>query len=405
MAVHSRIRALTAALRLGLLAGVAMAPAALATSRDEPVIPQRLTTVLEMPAVTGFVGRPLVAAAWQVTLDAGRLRAAQSGLSLEVEGQTVSFRRDAPGVLPTGDLLLHARTEDSHESFPAILSARGLTAAFRMDDRLYRLVPLDDGQHLLIRVDETRLPPSHAQATAASAAPRHQAGTGTPAAAPSVIRVLVAASAEAAAGYPGDLRALAELSIAESNRTYDNSGLAMRLELAAFRQSTYLESRNMSLDVRRLVAPADGYLDELHEVRDRVGADVGMLMLDRAASCGEAAEIGADAATAFAAVLVDCATGQYTFAHEIGHLGGARHDLRRDPATSPYPFGHGYWYQPPRALGWRTVMSYDCPTGCRRIPYWSSPTLRHEGVPVGNAAEADNRRVLDITRSTVAGFR
>lgn len=392
-----------ATLRPIFLAAMAVVPVALAAGGDEASLPQPLTTMLETPKVAEFVARPFVAAAWQVSLDAEQLRAEQPGVSLRVDGQAVSFEHDARAVLPTGNLLLRARTADGHATAPAILSARGLTAAFRLDARLYRLVPLHGGQHLLILVDERLLPPAHGQVGAAVAAQPHRAGRS--ASAPSVIRVLVAASTEAAAGYPGDLHALAELSIAESNLTYRNSGLAMHLELAAFQQSSYAETRNMSLDVRRLVNPADGYLDDLHGLRDQIAADVGLLLLDRAGSCGEAAEIGATAATAFAAVLTDCATGQYTFAHEIGHLGGARHDSRRDPATAPYPFGHGYWYQPPRASGWRTVMSYDCPTGCRRIPYWSSPSLQYEGVPVGNAAEADNRRVLDITRGTLAGFR
>lgn len=405
MATERRAGAWAAALRTVVLAATApvVVPVALAAGDDEATLPQPLTTVLETQKVAEFVARPLVAAAWQVNLDAEQLRADEPGVSLRVDGQAVSFERDAHAVLPTGNLLLRARTADGHATAPAILSARGLTAAFRVDDRLYRLLPLHDGQHLLIRVDERLLPPPHGQAGGALAAQPHRAGRS--ASAPSVIRVLVAASIEAAAGYPGDLRALAELSIAEANRTYDNSGLAMRLELAAFQQARYAETRNMSLDVRRLVDPADGYLDDLHGLRDQVAADVGILLLDRAGACGEAAEIGATMATAFAAVLTDCATGQFTFAHEIGHLGGARHDSRRDPATAPYPFGHGYWYQPPRASGWRTVMSYDCPTGCRRIPYWSSPSLQYEGVPVGNAAEADNRRVLDITRGTLASFR
>lgn len=50
-------------------------------------------------------------------------------------------------------------------------------------------------------------------------------------------------------------------------------------------------------------------------------------------------------------------------------------------------------------------MSYDCPTGCRRIPYWSSPDLAYEGQATGNRNEADNRRVLELTRATIAGFR
>lgn len=206
-------------------------------------------------------------------------------------------------------------------------------------------------------------------------------------------------------GYSGDLRALAELSIVESNLTYQRSNVDIELELAGYEVTPYVESGNMEQDLARLRSRGDGYMDDVHALRDRHGADVVVLLMNRAFACGLADQIGADADGAFIAVLEQCATGDYVLAHEIGHLAGARHDIRRDPAMAPFAFGHGYWYQPPRALGWRTVMSYDCPTGCRRIPYWSSPDLLYEGQATGNHNEADNRRVLELTRGKIAGFR
>ena len=407
MAIGKRVSARAAGLQGAMLAGLGLASTVFAWEPPGATMatPQSLSAALLTPQVTAFIGSPSVAAAWQVSLKAQHLRASPAGLSLRVEQHVVHFEHDAAAASSNGAGSWTARVADDGASFPAILSPQGLTAVFRVEDHLYRLVPLGGGQHLLVRVDETRLPPMHAPGSEPVARQRHPAETLAPASTPSVIRVMVAASAEAAAGYPGDLRALTQLAIAESNRTYDNSGLAIRLELADFRVTDYAETRNMSLDLRRFAAPADGHLDTLHAVRDSTRADVGILLLHRAASCGEAAEIGATATTAFVAVLVDCATGEFTLAHEIGHLGGARHDPKRDPATQPFAFGHGYWYQPPRTSGWRTVMSYDCPTGCRRIPYWSSPQLHYQGVPVGDATQADNRRVLDTTRATLAAFR
>ncbi|QDI05897.1 hypothetical protein E4A48_12455 [Xanthomonas cerealis pv. cerealis] len=42
------------------------------------------------------------------------------------------------------------------------------------------------------------------------------------------------------------------------------------------------------------------------------------------------------AATGFAAMSWDCATGDYSCAHEIGHLQSARHVMATDSGTSPY---------------------------------------------------------------------
>ena len=88
-------------------------------------------------------------------------------------------------------------------------------------------------------------------------------------------------------------------------------------------------------------------------------ADVAVLVINNASSCGLASSIGSTAATAFAAAHWDCVTGYYSFAHEIGHLQSARHDPATDPTNSPYAYGHGYQYTAsPR---WRTIMAYDCP--------------------------------------------
>ena len=105
-------------------------------------------------------------------------------------------------------------------------------------------------------------------------------------------------------------------------------------------------------------------------------------------------------AVAFAAVYWGCATGYYSFAHEIGHLQSARHDPSTDPSTSPYSYGHGYRYT--GSPDWRTIMAYDCPGGCPRLNYWSSPLKLYNGVAMGTASQSDNARVLNNTRNTVA---
>ena len=57
---------------------------------------------------------------------------------------------------------------------------------------------------------------------------------------------------------------------------------------------------------------------------------------------GQADAIYADASSAFAIVDYDCATGYYSFGHELGHLQGARHDPNNDPTSTPFAYGHGY---------------------------------------------------------------
>lgn len=365
-------------------------------------------------ALSAVRGSPLTAGAYRVEVAADAVDAATPRLEFRIGPAAVQARRVGGRRLGNGDVVWQGVLEDARaagaqagEVMTVVRAGARVTAALRHRGQLYRLIPLEDGGHVLQHVDESRLPPMHPVAgpPSPSATPALAGAVASPPPATSTIRVLAVATEQAVAGYAGDMRSLVQLALAEGNRSYAESGLDMRLELADYRVTSYRESGNMSLDLRRLQSPDDGVMDAVHAWRDHQRADVVVLVLDRGVACGEAAEIGASAATAFAVVLGDCASGSYTLAHEIGHLQGARHDIGRDPGSVPFAFGHGYWYQPPRALGWRTVMSYDCPTGCRRIPRWSSPALTHEGVPAGTPGQADNRRVLDLTRAVIAGFR
>jgi hypothetical protein len=146
-------------------------------------------------------------------------------------------------------------------------------------------------------------------------------------------------------------------------------------------------------------------MDEVHPLRDAYNADVCVLIITSIEYCGLASAILASASNAFCAVSWDCATGYYSFSHEIGHLQGCRHNLEADPTLTPFQYGHGYLYA---AGAWRTVMSYNstsCNGGyCDRIQHFSNPDVVHNSLPTGTAQYEDCARVIDETASIVAGF-
>ena len=304
-------------------------------------------------------------------------------------------------------------TDDPRNSVIIVRNGNKLTGTLRIDGDLYALRSLKSGGHAIARVDETKMPADHPAeygllpriemgdaadrfTTAARPAPGDisiQANT--------VIRVMVVAT-QSAVNASGDIAGLVNLAIAESNQGYANSGVAITLQLAGRYTTSYAQSGSFSTDLSRFRGTTDGYMDNYHATRNSVAADVMMLLINNSSSCGLASSIGSNAATAFAVAHYGCATGYYSFAHEIGHLQSARHDIATDGTLTPYAYGHGY-RSPTNA--WRTIMAYNCSGGCPRINYWSNPAKTYGGQAMGNTTRAHNQRVLNTTAGAIAGYR
>ena len=228
----------------------------------------------------------------------------------------------------------------------------------------------------------------------------------TPAKAPAipdiVIDVIVAYTKKAAANYMDVKRELVDLSIEEGNQSFKESGIGqVKLRLVHAYQTDYVEEGAHFDHVWRFADKGDGYMDEIHGLRDKYKADVAILIVDDPKGCGLATRVYADADEAFAVVHHECAAASYSLAHEIGHLIGARHDLNLDKNLNPFPYGHGYV----NGTKWRDIMSYkESCGGCPRLPVWSSPTIKINGDPTGSA-ELDNARVIAEQAARVAAFR
>jgi len=208
-------------------------------------------------------------------------------------------------------------------------------------------------------------------------------------------------------GSVSAVKAMINLAVAETNKSYANAGVTTRLRLVHTAEVNYVETGNIFTDLPRFRNKGDGYFDQVHTWRNWFGADMVSLIIHKGGSyCGLASTIMANAATAFQVTDDDCATGYYSFGHEFGHLQGARHDMYVDSDITPYTYGHGYVYVPGK---WRTVMAYntkcaDSGTNCTRLQWWSNPNRLNSGIPMGNT-NSKNFRVLNNTAYTVANFR
>ena len=174
----------------------------------------------------------------------------------------------------------------------------------------------------------------------------------------------------------------------------------MHVKLVHAYETDYVENGTHFDHVYRFRNKGDGYMDEIHDLRNKYGADVAALIVDDPMGCGLSIRVAAEAPDAFTAVHHECMATMYSLAHEIGHLIGARHDRALDDTAMPYPYGHGFVH----GKEWRTMMSYmescdDCP----RRPIWSSPDVKVDGVPAGDA-ETNNAKVIRENAARVAAF-
>jgi hypothetical protein len=217
-----------------------------------------------------------------------------------------------------------------------------------------------------------------------------------------VIDVLVAYTKKAASNYTDVKRELVDLSIEEANESFRRSGIDhVKLRLVHAYQTDYVEEGTHFDHVWRFADKGDGYMDEVHPLRDKYKADVAVLIVDDPQGCGLATRVFADADEAFAVVHHECAATTYSLAHEVGHLIGARHDLKLDQIMTPFPYGHGYV----NGNKWRDIMSYkESCGGCPRLPVWSNPLVKVKGEPAGTP-ELDNARVIAEHAARVAAFR
>jgi len=204
-----------------------------------------------------------------------------------------------------------------------------------------------------------------------------------------IIDVIVAYTKKAARNY-GDIgHELVDLAIEEANRSFRRSNLGhIRLRLVHAYQTDYVEEGSHFDHVWRFADRGDGYMDEVHGLRDFHRADIAVLIVDDSKGCGLATRVRADADEAFAVVHHACAAANYTLAHEIGHLIGASHELSYVNGTK-----------------WRDIMSAkESCGGCPRVAVWSSPTVLIKGEAAGTA-ELDNARVIAEQAARVASFR
>lgn len=227
------------------------------------------------------------------------------------------------------------------------------------------------------------------------------------------VMVVYTSAARIEAGGTNAIQSLINLGVSETNTAYANSQVIQRLRLVHTAEVNYTESGEVGTDLSRLRNTGDGFMDEVHSLRNTYQADLVTLLVGDVAGkvCGTGYLMNGNnanfASSSFNVVVRSCVSPNYSFAHELGHNQGLNHARQDDIGPGAYSYSFGY-KSPTNAF--RTVMAYNCAGGgCPRVLHFSNPAVLYNGEPTGvdapAANSADNAQSLNNTRLTVASFR
>jgi len=181
------------------------------------------------------------------------------------------------------------------------------------------------------------------------------------------------------------------LAIAETNAAFSMSGINTKLRLVySYRDSSYYESTSDRLwhALQDITYRYDGWLDDVHVKRAKYGADLVSFWIN-ADRCG-LSWMGPSKDYMFSVVSQKCATGYFSFGHEIAHNIGCNHDRGSDKECGNSGLNYGYR---DKQSAFRDIMSYDCVPGecdnnygktCSRVQRFSNTYYTYEGLKIGD---------------------
>ena len=184
------------------------------------------------------------------------------------------------------------------------------------------------------------------------------------------------------AGSTADVEAAIANAIADTNLCYRESLVPIQLRVVHMEEVSYTPTGTLNLDLNRLEGTSDGYIDNVHSLRDQYGADLVSLLTTTSDYGGMAStmihpSLGFESSGFNVNVWDILGAPNYTLAHEIGHNLGCLHNREDATWTSEYDYGDFSFGK--RWMvgneGYRTVMSYDSSNFAynNRIPHFRTP--------------------------------
>ena len=235
-----------------------------------------------------------------------------------------------------------------------------------------------------------------------------------------ILVVYTPAAASWASANAGNINLVISQAMTKAQLALENSNTLMNMRLVHSGQVAYTESGNSITDLNRLTSANDGYMDQVHALRDQYGADLVALF----ATVEDVGGVGwllqqksGDPDYAFCLVRVQQAGWTFTHIHEMGHNMGAHHHKQQN--FQPGPTRWNDWSENTWSAGWRwvgsanycSIMTYEAGDyftdgqDHSRVAYFSNPSISYQGQATGNSANGDNARTLREIRNVIAAYR
>ncbi|MBI5767602.1 MAG: hypothetical protein HZA93_07390 [Verrucomicrobia bacterium] len=325
---------------------------------------------------------------------------------------------------------LHATVFDPELGSFALRTATGELSQFYQVDPA--LVPPCGGERLVSI--EKALRPAEAPRPTAGGVGDPMDGITPPSVAPAdspqrvEVHVLMAYTPAVLSTLAGEARTAAlqsafDAEIAKVNAAFAASLVSARVKLVGLTEVPYNEEASLATAVQNdalsaLTAADPGRLAELHALRDRTGADLVCLALNRpdalSRGLGYVMDTPGDNANhryAFSVVEYGVLAGTTVAPHELGHNFGCAHDRRNTISRGAYTYSYGYRFTGSDGREYHDIMAY--PPGVT-LPYFSNPaidapapapTSSPGGVAIGQPGESNTALTIEQNAFEVANYR
>merc|ERR1719232_224553 len=179
------------------------------------------------------------------------------------------------------------------------------------------------------------------------------------------------------------------LAVDETNTAFALSGINTQLRLVHAYLDVNYEESDMRKALEDITFTMDGNMDDVHVKRQTFSADLVSFWVD-SNSCG-LAWVGPHRNYMFSVVNWACATGYFSFGHELVHNVGCNHDRGSENKCSSNEANFGYRDKDAK---FRDIMAYDCKSGqcdnvvgktCTRVQRFSNRAYTYNGYPIGDS--------------------